>query len=163
VYTQAEALAYLSAAQTTEDQLLWLSRAYAPMVQAMDKVVANRYDQALSLLAGNATLKKFLVPIEGKSDAEKARYLDTLLFATSGSKKTRNLTQAEATTYNTAYAKQESAFRNLMLTELKTNNTDIIGKEGDVAKEHTRLAGALKMDPKEAARSTVLASSILLS
>ena len=161
MYTQAEALAYLSAAQTTEDQLLWLSRAYAPMVQAMSRVMLEDYKGALTLLAADATLKKFLVPIEGKSEAEKARYLDTLLFATSGSKKTRSLTQAETTTYNTAYAKQESAFRNLMLTELKTNNTEIKGKEGDVAKEHIRLAGVLKMDPKEAARSTVLASSIL--
>jgi hypothetical protein len=119
------------------------------------------YKGALTLLAGDATLKKFLIPIEGKSDAEKARYLDTLLFATSGSKKTRTLTQAEATTYNTTYAKQESAFRNLMLTELKTNNKDIVGKESDVAKEHTRLAGVLKMDPKEAVQSTFLASKIL--
>lgn len=96
VYNQAEVVTQLRQANSTEDKLFILSRTNPTFAKAMDLVVDDEFESAISLLKQDKALAPFVTYINSLTDtAQRNKFLDDLLFASSGSRKTRTLTQAE--------------------------------------------------------------------
>lgn len=159
VYNQAEVVAQLRQANSTEDKLFILSRTN-PFAKALDRVVDNDFDAAITLLKSDKALAPFVTYIDSLTDiAQRNKFLDDLLYASSGSRKTRTLIGAESTAYNTEYEKNRSAFANRLVEHagLKKGSPEA----QRLIEAHSAIASTLTMDKGEEAAKFVPASAKL--
>jgi hypothetical protein len=154
IYDRNRLIKELSEAKTTEDALFVLSRGNKSFVSAMKSVLGDDVSGAITALKTDKMLTPFVTAIEKLSAVEQMKFLDNLLFATSGSRSVRGMTEAESKSYNAEYAKNKNAFGRRLSESMPGWD------KAQMMKDHVSLWDTLSMKNNEVAQFKTASSLI---